>query len=120
LKKHRFRDSANRVFTAVLEGSLIVIEVRPGLPTDRRFRRRAAASQTPCRSRPPLDILAEPEEASARAEVDDGWREVGVARPIEADGVALGEAEELGDGVRVEVVVVVDLAAHVPWVVDAR
>lgn len=78
---------------------------------------------TSCRS-PRLDVLAQPERDPV-ASLYEGSGEVVIARAIHADGLAVGQAEDFGDGAGVEQVggvnqvhtrIVVDLGQHQSYV----
>jgi len=61
---------------------------------------------------PSFDLWPKPELHTAVAELANGARHVRVAMLIHAHRVAVGEAEKLGDTVRVEEIVNVYLATH--------
>jgi hypothetical protein len=61
---------------------------------------------------PLLDLRAKPQLAAALTEIDDWPRHRGVPPLVRRHGVALREAKEVGDPLRVNHIVGVDAAAH--------
>lgn len=59
-----------------------------------------------------LDLGPEPEHWPAPAKVDDRTGHVRVARLVLADGVSVGETEDLGDIVGVDQVIDEDSSGH--------
>jgi hypothetical protein len=61
---------------------------------------------------PPLDLGSEPELDTTLAEVDDRSRHVFVSLLILADGIAVGEFEDVGDALSVEEMLCLDFGGH--------
>jgi hypothetical protein len=86
----------------------------PDRPTSAR-RTTLWASSPACGlgSSPSLDFGSEPKLDAAAAQLDDRARHVGVASLVEAHAVAVGEAESVGDQLRVDQVVGLHEWSHV-------
>lgn len=63
-------------------------------------------------SGPPLDLGPQPELYATRSKVEHGLRHVGVAPLVLRDGIPVCKAEDLGNALRVNQVLCVDLWSH--------
>jgi hypothetical protein len=72
----------------------------------------ASTSRSASRPCPCFDLLLEPQQAAAGAQVDHGFGEVGVPPSVHADAVAVAEAKNPGDFGSVDQIFDVDSATH--------
>lgn len=104
----------------MLGGSLVQgKETENGTPRDTTKRRSATGASLRTRSAqvdlsgvPSLNLGSKPQARSSSAQIEHGTRHVGIAVEVLADSVSMREADDLGDGVRIDQIVEEDATGH--------